>query len=54
MTTTLNGKEVIIEGIDYSDVPDFSDAYVLSIDGREPTREELDELGGLSKIILIN
>lgn len=53
MTTELNGKEVIIEDVDYSDVPDFSDAYVLSIDGREPTDEELGSIC-ITKLILEN
>ena len=35
---------VEIDGIDYSDAPDFCDAYIAScdIDGRPATEEELD------------
>ena len=34
------------DGIDYSDYPDFCDAFICSadIDGREMTDDELDEL----------
>lgn len=53
MKTSLNGKEVIIEDVDYADVPDFSDAYVLSVDGREPTVEELGSIC-ITKLIMEN
>jgi hypothetical protein len=35
---------VVIDGIDYNDAPDFSDAYIAScdIDGRPATEEELE------------
>ena len=34
------------DGIDYSDYPDFCDAFICSadIDGREMTDDELDEI----------
>ena len=39
-------EDVEIEGIDYKDAPDFCDAFIASatIDGREATEEELDQL----------
>ena len=42
--TKLENLEV--EGIDTRDYPDFCDAYIghAEIDGREATKEELDEL----------
>jgi hypothetical protein len=35
---------VVIDGIDYNDAPDFCDAYIAScdIDGRPATEEELE------------
>lgn len=39
-------KNIEFEDIDYSDSPDFCDAFIVSadIDDREATEEELDEI----------
>jgi hypothetical protein len=39
-------SNVVVEGIDYSDYPDFCDAYICSADyeGQPMTEEQLDEL----------
>jgi hypothetical protein len=46
-------ESVEVEGIDPSDYPDFSDAYIsyAEIDGREATEEELDELNDDSHFV---
>ena len=40
--------DVIIDGVDPSDYPDFCDAFIVSccIDGKEATEEEIDALDG--------
>lgn len=49
-TLELKGKKVFdieVDGIDFSDYPDFVDAYIsyaIYEDGTELTDEELDEL----------
>ena len=44
---------VELDGIDYSDAPDFADAYIAScdIDGRPATDEELDVINSDSEFI---
>jgi hypothetical protein len=39
-------SDVEVGGIDFSDYPDFCDAYIDSakVDGREATDEEMDEI----------
>jgi hypothetical protein len=39
-------EDVMVEGIDYKDAPDFCDAYISSAwyKGRDMTEEELEEL----------
>ena len=38
--------DVEVDGIDYSDYPDFCDAYICgaTYDGREMTEEEIEDL----------
>jgi hypothetical protein len=45
---------IVIEDIDYSDFPDFSDAYIYSADydGRPMTDEELDLLNKDGEFVL--
>ena len=40
--------DVIIDGVDTKDYPDFCDAFIVSccIDGKEATEEEIDALDG--------
>lgn len=40
--------DVIIDGVDPKDYPDFCDAFIVSccIDGKEATEEEIDALDG--------
>jgi hypothetical protein len=44
---------VVVDGIDYADYPDFCDAYIASADydGREMTDEELDLLNDDSDFV---
>jgi hypothetical protein len=44
---------VEMDGIDYSDAPDFADAYIAScdIDGRPATDEELDIINSDSEFV---
>jgi hypothetical protein len=44
---------VEMDGIDYSDAPDFADAYIVScdIDGRPATDEELDIINDDSEFV---
>jgi len=39
-------KHIEVDGIDHSDAPDFSDAYIsyAEYDGRKMTDEEIDQL----------
>ena len=39
-------SNVIFEGIDYTDYPDYCDAYIVSAeyDGKPMTEEQIDEL----------
>lgn len=50
---TAKIESVEVEGIDPSDYPDFSDAYIsyAEIDGREATEEELQELSDDSQFV---
>jgi len=44
---------VVIEGIDHSDAPDYVDAYIYSadIDGEPATDEQLDELNADADLV---
>jgi hypothetical protein len=54
----LNGKKVVdleVDGVDYGDYPDLSDAYFSSgcyEDGTPLTEEELDRLSDLASDVL--
>jgi hypothetical protein len=39
-------KSIVFEGIDYTDYPDYCDAYIVSAeyDGKPMTDEQIDEL----------
>jgi len=45
---------VDIDGIDFADYPDFSDAYIVSADydGREMTDDEIELLNSDSEFVL--
>lgn len=45
---------VEVDGIDFADYPDFSDAYIVSADynGREMTNDELDTLNQDGEYVL--
>lgn len=58
MITTLQSKSVMLtdlvaDGIDMRDYPDFADAFITSayVDGREATEDELDEINQNGDII---
>jgi len=38
--------DLVVDGIDTKDYPDFADAFIISayVDGREATEDELDKL----------
>jgi hypothetical protein len=40
--------DVVFEGLDYNDYPDYVDAYIVSakLDGVDMTEEQLDQLDG--------
>ena len=46
MIDTKNVDNIIFNGIDYSDYPEFSDAFIVSADycGEPMTEEQLEEL----------
>jgi hypothetical protein len=46
MIDTTKITDVVVDGIDYNDYPDFCDAYIASclIDGVEATDEQLEEI----------
>lgn len=46
-------SDVEVEGIDFSDYPDFCDAYIsfACVDGREATDEELDIINNDSEFV---
>lgn len=58
MITTLQSKSVMLtdlvaDGIDMRDYPDFADAFITSayVDGREATEDELDAINEKSELV---
>jgi len=58
MITTLQSKNVMLtdlvaDGIDMRDYPDFADAFITSayVDGREATEDELDAINEQSELV---
>ena len=45
--------DIILDGVDMKDYPDFCDAFILSADydGKEMTYEQLDELNKESEFV---
>lgn len=46
-------ENVVVDGIDHKDYPDFCDAYISSADydGKEMTEEQLDEINEDSDLV---